>query len=191
MMDAGDQFASVMDIPLPEGLTDLQRIEFQAFKESLGQLESEWRQTSSGENEDVKTCFTLLDEIAEKRKSAAKQRLDLRLEVIEKQVERQRDKIRLESEEYKRMLFERLVSSYSKSYKNITGQLKDLMGKVWMDYDTWIAQNGIEFPQIPAESQMKTRTQQPEETKLRLSAEECESDLRQLQSIFDACNDTE
>lgn len=174
-------YESVAEIPIPENLSEVEKAEFSAYKMALTELEKEWMQLQEGENPDQQTCMTLINEIKEKRIAQAEERLKLRKEIIEKQAEREREKIKQEQEEYKKLLFERIVRSYYQAYNTATNQLKELMGK---DYGPYIAQNGITFPNIPSEVQMRTRMQPPEEAKIRLTPVENEHDMRLIQQII-------
>ena len=172
---------NIEDIPIPEDLDPVDQAEFQAYKNALIDLEKEWKQLKDGENPDHQTCIAIIDEIKGKRIAQADERLKLKREIIEKQTEREREKILQEKEEYNKLLFERLVRSYYQAYQSVTSQLKDLMGK---EFGQYIVANGIEFPTIPSESQMRTRMQQPEETKIRVAPGEADHDIRLIQQII-------
>ena len=180
MIEEGNQ--SIRDIPLPPGLSEIEKAEFIAYQESMAELEDEWEALKAGENSDQKDCVALLEEIREKRKQQADERLRLRLEVIDKQVERERKRIEDEHEEAKKALFERIIKAYAQSYNAITAQLKETMSKD--DYNAFISANGIDFPIISNESQIKTRMQQPEEPKIRLSTQEAAQDLGIIHTKF-------
>jgi hypothetical protein len=186
MGDPDQVYESVRDIPIPDNLTELERGEYLACQEALGALEAEWRQLSAGDNVDLKACLDVLEEDKENRRQQAKERLRLRLEILEKQVEREQSRIADETEKARKVLFERIVRSYAHAYQNICTQLKELMGHAGQDFNAFIAANGIEFPQMPPDTQMKTRLQQPEEANIRLSAQDCKRDLRMIQEMFDA-----
>lgn len=185
-------FQSVRDIPIPDDLDQIKRAEFIAFQESLAALETEWQQLLQGENENRKMCVEILEERTAKRKQQAEDRLKLRLDVIEKQVEKESERIEIENEEAKRILWERLVRAYAQSYNTITGQLKDLMGKD--SFQAYIADKAIfanaQFP-MQSDSQMKTRMQQPEDMKIKMTPQECERDLKLIQAMFDNQEDKE
>lgn len=177
---------SVKDIPIPEGLSPIELSEFNAYKIALCNLEEEWIQLQNGENDDQKTCISVIQEIKEKRTKQANERLNLRREIIEKQTERERERIEQEKDEYKRILFDRLIRSYHQAYQTITVQLKDLMGK---EYGQFIAMNGIDWPNMPSESAMRTRMQPPDEVKIRLSPPEVDADVRRIQQIIQETDD--
>lgn len=178
-------FQSVRDIPIPDDLSEIEHAEFVAFQESLAALEEEWLKIQSGENEDQQMCVQVLEKRTAKRKQEAKSRLDLRLEVIEKQVEKETDRIEQESQVAERNLWKRLYRAYAQSYSTITNQLKELMGKE--SFQAYIADKTIEFAGdvIQSDSQMKTRMQQPEEMKIRLSPQQCEADMKLIQAMFE------
>jgi hypothetical protein len=175
--------SSVRDIPLPPDLTDLQRAEFSSFQEGIAILETEWRGLSTGENPDLQTCVAHLDEITAKRKAQAEERYRLRLEVIDRQVEAETERIKQDSEQAKAILFQRLARAYSNSFHTLLGQLKDLGGN-WEAY----AERGIDLPQV-ADGQARLRMQQPEEIKIRVTEEVSERDLRSVQAMFDNSED--
>ncbi|EAY07481.1 hypothetical protein TVAG_499690 [Trichomonas vaginalis G3] len=176
-----NSFKSVSEIPVPDNLSDLERIEFNAYKQALVELEQEWLQLKNGENPDQKACQTYINDIKTKRIQQAQDRLNLRKEIIEKQAAKEKERILQQQEDYKKLLFERIIKSYHQSYNTVTSQLKELMDK---DYGQFIAQNGITFPDIHNEQQVRTRMSQPEEPKIRLSSAESEQDVRLIQQIL-------
>ena len=177
------EFESVRDIPIPDDVRGVKRDELVAFQEALGELESEWLALKRNENADQKMCMEILQEKTNQRRQMAEERLKLRLEVIERQVEKETERIQAENEEAKKILWERLVRAYAQAYQTVTAQLKELMGKV--DYQAYMSDKAIEFPIMQADSTMKTRMQQPDEMKIKLSPQECERDLRQIQALFE------
>lgn len=178
-------YESVRDIPIPDDVSGVSRDELIAFQEALGQLESEWLQLKENENPDQKMCLKILEEKTAKRRQMAEERLKLRLEVIDKQVEREMERIQAENEEAKKILWERLVRAYAQAYQHVTGQLKELMGKARKDYQAYMSDKVIEFPIMQSDSTMKTRMQQPEEMKVKLSPQDCERDLMHIQALFE------
>ena len=175
----------ISEIPLPENLTDIQTAEYKAFVEAISNLEDQWIDLETGNNPEQKLCIEQIKQIKEKRELQAKERLDLRLKIIEKQYQKECEKIENEQEEYKKLLFDRLMRAYSQSYQMITSQLKDLMGK---EFNSFISTNGIEFPTFNPEGQMKTRFQQPEEGKPRLNQSDVDQDIRTIQQIVQGSN---
>ena len=174
---------SVRDIQTPNDWNPIQKAEFKAYKSALIEIEQEYIQLQNGENIDQKQCIAHLEEIRDKRKSQAKQRLEARIENIEKQYQREQEKIEYEREEYKKLLFDRLIRSYSQSYHTICSQLKDVMGK---DYAQYIATKGLNFPILQgSEMQLKSKMSQPEEAKIKLSPSEIEQDLKRINQILE------
>ena len=175
------EYENIASIPIPEGLPPDIQVEYTVYRESLVQLENEWLQIKNNENEMQQEAYKLLSQMEEERKENHKSHRDLRIEVAERQREKELEKVKNENEEAKRSLFERLVRGYHHAYKCITTRLKELMGK---DYQAYIEQNEIEFPQIPSDSQMKTRYQQPEEAKSRITSHETEQELQKIDDMF-------
>ena len=169
------------DIPIPEGLSEVERAEFLAYKSALIEYENEFNQLFEGKNPEHQTCLAIINEIKEKRIAQADERLKMKLEIIDKQREREKDKINQERIEYNKQLFERILRSYYQAYQSITAQLKELLGK---DYPQFIAEHLIEFPTIPSETQMRTRMEQSEEAKVKISPSEAENDYRRIQQIL-------
>jgi hypothetical protein len=174
-------FSHVSDIPLPSDLTDLQRAEFTAFQEAISVLETEWRALSTSENPDLQSCLTHLEEITAKRKTRAEERYRLRVDVIDRQIGQESERIKLESQQAKAILFERLKRAFSQSFQTLIGRLKELGGD-WESYAKRIPENVMD-------GQMKMRMQQPEEIKIRLTAEDSERDLRSVQAMFEKSED--
>ena len=172
----------IAEIPLPEGLSEVQRAEYIAFQDAMTDIENEWEQLSQGTNPDQRSCIELVNEIKEKRYAQAEERLKIRLEVIEHQVQKETEKIQSDLEEYTKNLFERLMKAYIQSYQAITGQLKEMMGQ--KEFNQYIQNHSISFPSVPSEGQMRTRTQQPDEAKPKLSTSDCEKDIRHIQAII-------
>jgi len=180
----GEQYQSVRDIPIPDNLSHIERAEYTAYLNTLADLEDEWNKLQNGENEDQLTCISMIEEMKNRRIDQSNERLKLKLEIIEKQYEREREKILADKEEYQKQLFDRLLKAYYQSYNNISSQLKDLMGK---DHIEFLAQHQISFPQF-TESTMRTRVQQPEEVRPKLTPAECEADIRAIQSLINSMN---
>jgi hypothetical protein len=55
------------------------------------------------------------------------------------------------------------------------------MGK---DFPAFAATHVIDFPTMPPDTPMKTRLQQPEESKIRLSATEADREVKRIQEKF-------
>lgn len=172
---------SIADIPIPEDLSEVRKAEYRAYQAATLQLEKEWEDLHKGDNVDQQSCIELLKEIKANRTQQAEERLSKRLEVIGMQVEREKERIDKEMQESRKALFERLVRAYYQSYQNIATQLRELLGK---DYTAYITSHAIEFPSMPSDSQMKTRLQQPEEAKVRLTQAEIDRDLKKLQQMY-------
>ena len=175
------EFSSVGEIPIPEDLPKEVQAEYLAYRECLEQLENEWLQMKNDENPYQKKALKLLEESTERRKQKQEARMNLRLEVVDRQYEKETERIKNECEDAKKQLFERLVRGYYHAYRNVTSRLKELMGK---DYATYIEQNEIEFPQISPDNQIKSRYQQPEETKAKISSAETEMELQKIDELF-------
>ena len=173
---------SISEIQPPSEWDPIKKAEFEAYKSALTEIEKEYIQLQKGENSDQKQCIQHLEEIRDKRKITAKQRLDSRLENIEIQYQREQEKIEAEREGFKKLLFERLIRSYSQSYHAICSQLSDVMGE---DYAQYIATKGLNFPILQgSEIQMKTKMSQPEEAKIKLSPAEIEHDMKRINQIL-------
>ncbi|KAK8892364.1 hypothetical protein M9Y10_029590 [Tritrichomonas musculus] len=168
----------IEDIPIPDNLTEIQKAEFTAYKEAMIQIEKEWEQLENNENNDQKACNAIIQDLHDRKKKKIAEKLSTRQDIIQKQHQKEKDKIEKEFKAAKTTLNDRLVRAYYSSYQNIIGQLKDLKGK---DYSV---DNSIDFPPIQSDPQMLTRMKQPEEPNFRLSSQDCEKDLRKIQNIF-------
>ena len=178
-----NKYNSVSEIPPPENLTELQEIEFQAFKESLCSIENEWFDLmNDNKNNYQKECIQILDEIKKSRKQQATERLNLRLQIIDQQVERDSARIELENDMLKEAFYDRIMRAYFASYQSLLNQLKELLPE--QEYQAYIRENAVEFPPFPDDSTMKTRLQETENLKIRLTLEEIEADLHAIQSKF-------
>jgi hypothetical protein len=174
-------FRPIASIPLSDDLSDIQKVEFRALQEAMTEIESEAIRLRKGDNVDQQSAIALLKEMREKQRSQADERQRLRVEVIAEQVERERRRIESEFEEAKSALGKRIVRAYCQADQYLTSQLKDLMGK---DFSAYLQANPIDFPPMPPDTQMKTRLQQPEEAKIRLSTPDAERDLKKIQQKF-------
>ncbi|OHT12286.1 hypothetical protein TRFO_17981 [Tritrichomonas foetus] len=174
---------SIADITIPDDLPEVQRAEFVAYQKAMIDLEIEWNKLQNNENTDQKACIDIIQEQHERKKKKITERHELRKDIIQKQYQKETDRIDREFRVAKTTLNERLIRAYYQSDQNITAQLKDLKGK---DFAAYIQENAIDFPQMPPDTQMMTRTKQPEEVKIRLSSQECDRDLRRIQSIFES-----
>ena len=174
---------SVSEIEAPQDWDPVKKAEFEAYKSALAEIEKEVIELQKGENADQKQCIEHLEQIREKRKITAQQRLDDRLENIEAQYKREQEKIETEREDYKKLLFDRLIRSYTQSYHTLCSQLKDVMGK---DYAEYIAVKGLNFPILQgSEIHMKSKMSQPEEAKIKLSPAEIEHDMKRINQILE------
>jgi len=178
----------IAEIPIPDKLNEIQRAEYIAFQDAMTDLENEWIGLENGTNPEQIACLEQIQEIKNKRYAQADERLKLRVDIIEKQFKKESERIETEQEEYKKLLFDRLMRAYSQSYQSIVSQLKELMGK---EFATFNANNSIEFPSFVAEGQMRTRLQQPEEGKPRLHQSDVEKDIKLIQSIIQKSNQDE
>ena len=172
----------IEDIPIPTDLKEVQKAEFIAYQKAMIQLEEEWEQLQSNVNNDQKACNAIIQDSHERKKKKIAEKLSTRKDIIQKQQQKEIDKIEKEFKVAKTTLNDRLIRAYYQSYQNIIAQLKDLKGK---DFPSYNVENSIDFPPIPPDTQMMTRTKQPEELKFRLSSQECEKDLRRIQNIFE------
>lgn len=171
----------IAEIPIPENLSEVQKAEYIAFRDAMTDIENEWEALENGTNPDQKSCIDLVKDTKKKRHAQAEERLKIRLEVIEEQMKRESERIKTDLDDYRKLLFERLMRAYYQSYQTITGHLKELLGK---EYQQFITAHPIDFPTVPSEGQMKTRTQQPDEGKPRLSSVDVEKDVHQIQEIL-------
>jgi hypothetical protein len=176
---ADKMFYSVRDIVLPDDLTELERAEYCAFQEALALLETQWLQLETGENRELQACLAVLQERTAKRKEEARERMRLRIEVIDRQVQLELERIDIENQEARKAVFDGLVREYFQSYQDITAQLKELGARPLVDLS-----DAIGFPQLETDSEMKTQIQQSGDTKIQ-SAQDCQPDLDCLQEIFD------
>lgn len=179
--DDTQEYSSVHDIPIPSDLSPELKSEYVACQECLVRLENDWKFLKENGNEMEEEARQLLNQREEKRREKHEACMNLRIEVAARQREKELERIKNECEEAKKNLFERLICGYHHAYKCITSRLKDLMGK---DYQAYIESNEIEFPQIHTEGQMKTRFQQPEEPKSKISSHETEQELLKIDSMF-------
>ena len=179
--DTNYEYENVAAIPIPQGLPPEIEVEYTVCKECIVQLENEWIQIKENENEMQKSVYDILSQMEKDRKESHESRMNLRIEIADRQREKELEKIKNENEEAKKSLFERLIRGYHHAYKCITARLKELMGK---DYQSYIDQNEIEFPQMPSDIQMKTRYQQPEEAKSRITSHETEQELQKIDDMF-------
>ncbi|KAH0788051.1 hypothetical protein GPJ56_008033 [Histomonas meleagridis] len=170
---------SISIIPIPDDLKETQKAEFIAYQKSVIKLEEEWKELMEGRIID-QNCINTLDQIKAKRIKEANERLKIRVQLAEEQAIKERERIESEFEDAKRELHEKLVMAYSLSDQNIVNQLKELKGK---DFQSYITENAIDFPSSTPDTQMRTRTQLPDEVKIGLSPQECEKDLRYIRSI--------
>lgn len=174
------KYSTVREIPLPEDLSELQKIEFEAFQSSLGTLEDEWNSLEDNNNPHQKECIKILDENRENRKQEALERLNLRLAVINQQVDISTDRVDVDTQNAKQMFYDRIMRAYYASYQNLLSQLQNLMSEE--EYSNYIQDNSIDFPAFPDDNTMKTRMQESEALKIRISPQEIEHDLRKIQS---------
>ena len=174
---------SISDIEIPQELSKVQRSEYLAYKEAMLELEDEWHKLLAGENIDQKSCIAIITDQRDRSAKKIEERLAIRRDIIQKQYQKEVERVDKEFEAAKSTLYDKLVRAYSQSDQNITAQLKDFKGK---DFAAYIAENQIDFPQMPPDTQMMTRTKQPEEVKIRLTNQECEKELRKIQQIFES-----
>ena len=139
--DTNYEYENVAAIPIPQGLPPEIEVEYTVCKECIVQLENEWIQIKENENEMQKSVYDILSQMEKDRKESHESRMNLRIEIADRQREKELEKIKNENEEAKKSLFERLIRGYHHAYKCITARLKELMGK---DYQSYIDQNEID-----------------------------------------------
>lgn len=183
------KYSSVSEIPIPSDLSELQAIEFNAFRDSLSALEKEWYALEENNNPHQKECIKLLNEIRDNRKQQASERLNIRLQVIDQQVKRDTELINLDNEILTQTFYDRIMRAYYSQYQNLILQLQGLMSEE--DYESFIKENGIQFPSFSDENTMKTRLQESENLKIRISPQEIDNDLRTIQSKLEKEEDSE
>jgi hypothetical protein len=169
-------------VPLPPDLTLLQRAEYTAFLEALASIETEWRSVTSGEDPELQASLAQLDEDTTDRKALADGRHHLLLEVIDCQAERETERVKVEGEESRSVLGDRLAKAYSHTYQSLVAELKDAGGESWESY----AEKGAEFPQVQNDAPMRTRKQEPEEEMFRDPQDERDMDDCAISALFEA-----
>jgi GTPase SAR1 family protein len=173
--------AAIRAVPIPDDLSDIEKAECQAFQEALSEIEADVIRLRNGQNIDQHTAHQLLEELRTQGHEQAEENFRLRLEIIEEQVRTERNRIESEFEEAQRALHQSILRTYCQIDVALNAQLKELMGK---NYGAYIANNSIEFPRMPPETQMRTRLHEPEEAKIRISQAEAEKDLRRIQQKY-------
>lgn len=174
------KYTTISEIPIPSNLTELQKIEFTAFRDSLSALEEEWNALEENNNPHQKECIKLLNEIRDNRKQQALEHLNLRLQVIDQQVEKDTARINFENEILTQAFCDRIMRAYYAQYQNLISQLQALMNEE--EFDAFIKENGIQFKTTPDDNIMKTRLQESENLKIRISPQEIDNDLHIIQS---------
>ena len=174
-----EEIHSISEVPIPEGISEFQKLQYESFRDSLCQMEQELQELENGNNKDYLEFLSVIDEIKATRQKQADERLRLKLEVIEKHTNSELERIERENDESKILLHDRMIRSYKACYDETLSKLKELMNED--EFNLFVNENRIDFPDIQPDLQMKTRLQQPNELKVKLSPEEIENDLKQIQ----------
>jgi hypothetical protein len=177
-------FPSVAQIPIPDDLSDIDRVEFLACRGALAQLELEWLSVTRGDHPDLQLALTLLLESKAVRDNRAKERLELRIDVEQRHAAHQRERIALDCELAKEALRERVIRGYFQKYQKICGRIGEVMAEIGEDFEEFIKTNRIEFPPIAGDDTIRGRLQTVESVAVALPAEEGEKDLRQIIAQF-------
>lgn len=134
----------IADIPTPENLTDIEKIEFNVFKSALMSLENEWRLFKDNKNVDQHKCHQVVEDIKRKRIAMEEKKYDIRRSYIEAQRKSELEKVDKISKEFKPKLFSRIMLSYQKAYEYNVGKLASLVEpEVFKDF---MRECSVEFP---------------------------------------------
>jgi hypothetical protein len=180
-------FVPISAIPLPQGLSEAELAEYEAFQASVGEIEAELELLDRTEHPDQITGRRLLDDQREQGRTQADEQLRVRLELIDEQIKTESESIDSEFDEARHALQQRILRTYCQIDIALNRQLKELMGK---DYAAYIAENAIDFPRMPPETQMRARLHEPEEAKIRLTSAEAERDIRRIHQKFGVAPDS-
>jgi hypothetical protein len=167
-------FRSVREVPIPEGLTEVQRCEYLACRDAIVQLESEWISVDDGTNPDFLASLALINEEKAQCDVRADERLRLQLEAVEVEAERERNRIAREKSNAAEHIRDRIMLCYFQRYQAICSQIRESMSETGDDFDAFIANHAIEFPPMPPDLVVP---QTPEEDPIAIPAEESERDI--------------
>ena len=134
---------SISTIPLPDGLSPVQRTEYSVFQSAMAEIEAEVARLQSGEGPKEGEVLKVLGEMRDKRKTQADERCRARLDIIGREVELQKDEIEKDFELAKERLYKRLVKALAKCDKGIMAELREVMGPDFREFE---AQAKIRFP---------------------------------------------
>lgn len=171
----------IKTIPLPDGLSEIQKVEFEIFQEAVSQLELEVQQMATNESIDRRAVIGLLDETRAKRLAHANDRLQQRKAIIEHQTKSEKDQIEKEFKEASDALRQRMERAYYQTHVTLQNQLKESLGA---EYSAFIASNTVSIPPNPPDPQLQTRLQIPEDPVVRISQSDADRDLREMRRLL-------
>jgi hypothetical protein len=177
-------FPSIRNIPIPKDLSQQQTGEYLACREALCSLEAEWNQRFNDNNGDVSAVMTHFQEIKEQKDHQAEEKLRLRLEIVAKESEQERENVNTEIDEAKKQLFETVVRGYSDVYQKLCSRIENLMTRTGGDYERFIQANSIEFPIMGGESQRKFKSQSGGKQANQMAMQELDKVLHTVETLF-------
>jgi biotin-(acetyl-CoA carboxylase) ligase len=174
--------STIAEIVIDENDSNLNFSELCAFQAAVTDLEQHIERLGEWQNQDQKEAIAALADLRCKHRSQAEEKRNIRLDVIEKQVMKERQQIADDFEEAKAALFKRMICAYRQADLSIQNQLRMIMSNE--EFTAYIASHPIEFPQMPQDGQMRTKLQQTDEAKILLSSGESERELARIRQKY-------
>jgi hypothetical protein len=183
-MTSWSPYASTADIPIPDDLTPAKRAEYVACRAALANLEDEWRALETGENADIHACQTVIAQAQADRERLAKDRTQLRFDLLEAHVAEERKRIAAEDEAARAFLKARILRGYVTQYQSICSELEAAMAEAGLDFAAVMQDHAIEFPPGAADPPPPIGLSDADAVRLERSAEDCERDLKAVLASF-------
>lgn len=169
-------FLPISQIPLPDGLTPVQKIEYSIFQEAMSEVEAEIAGLDDRDDADQESIVGALNVLRDKQRVQADEVRRIRLEVVEKELEAAKEDVEKEFRAAQERLYKRLVETLYVADLEIMGELQQLLGD---EYPAFAERSGIGFPVMDG-TQNRQAEGRPADAPVSLSKEEVQGDRMRI-----------
>lgn len=131
-------FLRISEIPLPDGLTPIQALEYSIFQGAITEVEEDVARFRSRENVDRE-----LVKVVRQQRAHADNIRRLRLDVVNQELEAEKEAVQAAYESAKMRLYKRLVETLRDADASVMEELKVRLGD---EFDAYAEATMIKFP---------------------------------------------
>ena len=172
-------FLPISQIPLPDGLTPIQKIEYSIFQEAISEVEAELAGMGGRDDADQESIVGALNVLRDKQRAQADEVRRVRLEVVEKELEAAKEDVEKDFKAAQERLYKRLVETLYVADLEIMGELQQLLGD---EYPAFAERSGIGFPVMDG-TQNRQAEKRPADAPVTLSKEEVQRDRMRIAGV--------